>query len=81
MVKGEWIIFPDEMRSKNWANGIEVSFCFNESSKLEGKIRYVPPQLINRMPSALNLAVFLCRQWRQACSTFEKAYYRKKLPH
>ncbi|MDR0386634.1 MAG: hypothetical protein LBH57_01225 [Treponema sp.] len=79
MVKGEWIVFPKEMRCKNWVNGIEVRFHFNESSQIEGKIQYVPPHLTKRIPCAINPDIFLFRMWRQATMIFRKAYYRKRL--
>jgi hypothetical protein len=79
MVKGEWIVFPKEMRCKNWVNGIEVRFYFNESSQIEGKIQYIPARLTKRIPFTANPDIFLFRMWRQATLIFRKAYYKKQL--
>jgi hypothetical protein len=78
MVKGDWIVFPKEMRCKNWANGIEVTFYFNETRQIEGKIQYIPPHLISRIPFTLNPAIFLFRMRRQATMVFRKVYYKKR---
>lgn len=77
MVKGDWIVFPKEMRCKNWVNGIEVHFHFNETCQIEGKIQYIPPHLIERIPFILNPATFLFRIQRQATLMFRKIYYKK----
>jgi hypothetical protein len=81
MVMGEWIVFTREMRCKNWVNGIEVNFCVNEANRVEGKISYIPPEIIEGMPATINLAIFLFRMWRQATIAFERDYYRKKPRH
>jgi hypothetical protein len=77
MVKGEWIVFPKEMRCKNWVNGIAVNFYFNEADEIEGRIQYVPPRISEGIPPSPNQSIFLFKMWRQATLIFKKAYYKK----
>lgn len=77
MVKGDWIVFPKEMRCKNWVNGVEVRCRFNESSQVDGKIEYIPPGLIEQIPVSLNPVIFLFRMRRQAVLVFTKACNKK----
>jgi hypothetical protein len=79
MVKGDWIIFLKEMRCKNWVNGVEVRFYFNENCQIEGKIEYIPPGLREGIPFSPNQVIFLFRMRRQATLVFMKAC-RKKRP-
>jgi hypothetical protein len=79
MVKGNWIVFPKEMRCKNWVNGIEVAFRFNENNQIVGAVRYVPPRLTKKDPFIRNPCIFLFRTCREATLIFRKIY-RKKRP-
>jgi hypothetical protein len=76
MVRGEWIIFPKEMRCKNWRNGIEIVFALNEKKIPEGKVR-LPPALAKQFPFAIDRFLYVYKMWRQAASLLKKVYLKK----
>ncbi|MDR2403132.1 MAG: hypothetical protein LBD78_03795 [Spirochaetaceae bacterium] len=78
MVKGEWIIVPETMRCKNWVNGIEIVFDMDSAGKVIGKIRYIPPELSERISSPFIFSVYVLQMWQQATELFTKIYYKKK---
>jgi hypothetical protein len=78
MVKGEWIIVPEAMRCKNWVNGIEVIFDVDSAGKVFGRIRYIPPELSERISSPLVFSVYVLRMWQQATDLFTRIYYKRK---
>jgi hypothetical protein len=77
MVKGDWIIFPAEGRCKNWVNGIEIVFYNTGKNTLQSRIHYIPPALVEKTPSAMDLAIYVFKMWRQATELFKKVYLKK----
>jgi hypothetical protein len=77
MVKGNWIIFPETGRCKNWVNGIEIVFYSTGKNTLQSKIHYIPPALMEQIPGAMDLALYVFKMWRQATEIFKKVYFKK----
>jgi hypothetical protein len=77
MVKGEWIVFPEAMRCKNWVNGIEIVFFITAKNTVESKIQYIPPALLEQFPLTIDLAMYVFKMWRQATEIFKKVYFKK----
>ncbi|MDR1949167.1 MAG: hypothetical protein LBQ38_07230 [Spirochaetaceae bacterium] len=78
MVKGEWIIFPEARRCKNWVNGIEVVFDVDDADEVVGIIRYIPPELSKQISTPFIFSLYVYKMWRQATELFKKIYYKKK---
>ncbi|MDR3129970.1 MAG: hypothetical protein LBU18_00310 [Treponema sp.] len=79
MVKGNWIVFLKEMRCKNWVNGIDVGFYFDKTGRIEGKIQYLPPRLLEQISLFPNPGVFLFRMRYQAALIFRKIYLKRQI--
>jgi hypothetical protein len=77
MVKGDWIIFPETGRCKNWVNGIEIVFHFTREKTLQSKINYIPPALKENIPGTMDLTLYVLKMWRQATELFKKVYLKK----
>jgi hypothetical protein len=78
MVKGDWILHLDGMRCKNWVNGIEVVFFFDNEGALKGKIHYIPQMLIEQSSDAIEIAVLVYRMRQQATALFKRIYHKKR---
>jgi hypothetical protein len=77
MVKGEWIVFPEARRCKNWVNGIEIVFYITSQNTVQSRIHYIPPALMSKIPGTIDLAIYVFKMWRQATEIFKKVYYKK----
>jgi hypothetical protein len=79
MVRGNWIINLEQMRCKNWVNGIEVVFYTREGGEtVEGTIQYVPQEIFEKIPATVDFVLYMYRMWRSASYVFKKAYFRRK---
>ncbi|GHV80775.1 hypothetical protein AGMMS49944_25660 [Spirochaetia bacterium] len=80
MVKGAWIINLHTMRCKNWGNGIEVGFHFDENGRLVGKLMPLPATLqgtlAEKIPREQDRIAYIRRIWQRAAIVFYRTYYR-----
>lgn len=76
MVKGAWIINLHTKRCKNWVNGIEVSFHFDENGRLMGRLMPLPGELCKKISPRQERVAYIYRMWRRAIVVFYRAWYR-----
>jgi hypothetical protein len=77
MVVGSWLVSKENMRCKNWINGIEITFALTENNTLRGRISAIPEALFKEMPTAIIRALYIYKMWRTATYIFKKVYLKK----
>ncbi|MFP3089445.1 hypothetical protein LQZ21_03870 [Treponema sp. TIM-1] len=77
MVVGSWIVSKENMRCKNWINGIEITFTLSENNTLKGRISFIPKGLFKEMPTTILRAFYIYKMWRTATHIFKKIYLKK----
>jgi hypothetical protein len=78
MVVGSWIVSKENMRCKNWINGIEITFTLDEDNTLKGRISFIPKGLFKEMPTTILRAFYIYKMWRTATHIFKKIYLKKR---
>jgi hypothetical protein len=81
MVIGSWIVSTENMRCKNWMNGIEITFTLSENNTLQGRISTIPEELFKEMPTTIIRAFYIYKMWRTATYIFKKIYLKKQDQH
>ncbi|MDR2629385.1 MAG: hypothetical protein LBC60_00520 [Spirochaetaceae bacterium] len=77
MVVGSWIVSTENMRCKNWINGMEITFTLTENNDLKGRISVIPKERLSEIPTLALRAFYIHKMWRNATYIFKKLYLKK----